>query len=118
MPPLSGRTEKMGTRTVAFQDGLMVFFRAVMDNALGEYLKAGLPDTSDKCALLFTRPFSAAAFLSAAQRWNFACMNTNDNYILYGVASPQPQDHRAGCLRHCGFRKPASWGSRMLWRQA
>ena len=40
----------MGTRTVAFQDGNIVLFRTVMDNALGEYLKAGLPDTSDKCA--------------------------------------------------------------------
>jgi hypothetical protein len=33
----------MGTRTVAWQDGSVVFFRAVMDYALGEYLNAGLP---------------------------------------------------------------------------
>ena len=38
----------MGTRTVAYQDGRVVFFRAIMDNALGRYLKAGLPDTSSK----------------------------------------------------------------------
>ncbi len=36
----------MGTRTVAYLDGQVVLFRAIMDNALGEYLKAGLPDTS------------------------------------------------------------------------
>ncbi len=36
----------MGTRTVAYQDGQVVLFRAIMDNELGEYLKAGLPDTS------------------------------------------------------------------------
>ncbi|BDA48985.1 hypothetical protein COCOBI_13-0950 [Coccomyxa sp. Obi] len=40
------RTGKMGTRTVAYLDGQVVLFRAIMDNALGEYLKAGLPDTS------------------------------------------------------------------------
>ena len=38
----------MGTRTIAYQDGRVVFFRAIMDNALGRYLKAGLPDTSGK----------------------------------------------------------------------
>lgn len=38
----------MGTRTVAYKDGNEVFFRAIMDNALGLYLKAGLPDTSGK----------------------------------------------------------------------
>ncbi len=42
------RSKKMGTRTVAYQDGRVVFFRAIMDNALGRYLKAGLPDTSGK----------------------------------------------------------------------
>lgn len=40
------RTGKMGTRTVAYEDGQIVLFRAIMDNELGEYLKAGLPDTS------------------------------------------------------------------------
>ncbi len=38
----------MGTRTIAYQDGQVVFFKAVMDNALGKYLNAGLPDTSGK----------------------------------------------------------------------
>ena len=38
----------MGTRTIAYQDGRVVFFRAIMDNALGRYLKGGLPDTSGK----------------------------------------------------------------------
>ena len=38
----------MGTRTVAWQDGQVVFFRAIMDNELGRYLNVGLPDTSDK----------------------------------------------------------------------
>ena len=38
----------MGTRTIAYQDGQVVFFRAIMDNALGQYLNAGLPDTSGK----------------------------------------------------------------------
>ena len=33
----------MGTRTIAYQDGRVVFFRAIMDNALGRYLKGGLP---------------------------------------------------------------------------
>ena len=36
----------MGTRTVAWQDGQVVFFRAIMDDELGGYLNAGLPDTS------------------------------------------------------------------------
>lgn len=40
------RTGKMGTRTVAYEDGQIVLFRAIMDNELGEYLKKGLPDTS------------------------------------------------------------------------
>ena len=38
----------MGTRTVAWQDGQVVLFRAIMDNELGRYLNAGLPDTSGK----------------------------------------------------------------------
>lgn len=42
------RSKKMGTRTIAYQDGQVVFFKAVMDNALGKYLNAGLPDTSGK----------------------------------------------------------------------
>ena len=38
----------MGTRTIAFQNGQVVFFKGIMDNALGKYLSAGLPDTSAK----------------------------------------------------------------------
>ncbi len=38
----------MGTRTVAYQGGQVVFFRAIMDDELGRYLNAGLPDTSGK----------------------------------------------------------------------
>ena len=32
------KTNKYGTRTVAYQEGTVVFFRAVMDDALGEFL--------------------------------------------------------------------------------
>ena len=38
----------MGTRTIAYQDGQVVFFKAIMDNALGEYLGTGLPDILGK----------------------------------------------------------------------
>ena len=38
----------MGTRTVAYENGQVVFFKAVMDNTLGQYLNAGLPDMSGK----------------------------------------------------------------------
>jgi len=44
----SCRSKKMGTRTIAYQDGQVVFFKAIMDNALGEYLGTGLPDISGK----------------------------------------------------------------------
>ncbi len=48
MSSCSRRSKKMGTRTIAYQDGQVVFFKAIMDNALGEYLGTGLPDISGK----------------------------------------------------------------------
>jgi hypothetical protein len=45
------RTQKMGTRTVAYEGGLIVLFRAIMDNALGAYLKARLSPNSSLSAL-------------------------------------------------------------------
>lgn len=53
----------MGTRTVAYEGGLIVLFRAVMDNALGAYLKARLPSsaTFPFLPLLMTRKLNVCA---------------------------------------------------------
>lgn len=40
----SFRANKMGTRTVAYKGGCIVFFRAVMDQSLGEYVSSGIID--------------------------------------------------------------------------